>query len=224
MDNAGRIIYYETMKKRFCPERGGVVEEADLDIILNVLSKGGILLYPTDTLYGLGVDALNSEAVDRLFLLKGRPRNRPVAVMVQDLRMANDYVVVTERAHRLAECFLPGPLTIILEARQNMPHAVLCGGNSLAIRIPKHPFCEQLSAAFPHPITSTSANVSDQTPASDVDGILAQFGSKAGNIDLIIDEGVVPGTPSTIVDISTHEIKIVREGAIPSKQIIDLLR
>jgi L-threonylcarbamoyladenylate synthase len=179
-----------------------------------------IILYPTDTLYGLGVDATDPEAVRKLRELKGRDEKKPISIIVADLRMAGEYAVVTPLAQKLADKFLPGKLSIVLTAKDNLPAELTAGTGTVAIRIPNHPVPLQLVRDFGRPITATSANIAGMPTELSVEKILAQFGNKAHLITRTIDGGQLFGTPSTLVDARGDTPLILREGAISADQII----
>ena len=139
---------------------------------------GHIYLYPTDTIYGLGVDATDAEAVSQLFELKGRNENKPISIVVSDLKMAETYAEVTLLAKKLAKKFLPGKLTIVLTAKDALASAITAGTGTVGIRIPNHPVPLQLVRDIGKPITATSANVADMPTLHSVPEILEQFGEK----------------------------------------------
>ncbi len=181
-----------------------------------------IILYPTDTLYGLGVDATNPEAVLRLQELKGRDDKKPISIAVDSLEMLEQYAQVTALARKLAKKFLPGKLTLILCANPGIRTKGVVGSDgSVGVRIPNHPQALALIQKIGKPITATSANVSGMLPENTVEKILTQFGEKAGMISRVIDGGELPlNTPSTVVDARGEKPIILREGAISSSNII----
>lgn len=178
-----------------------------------------IVLYPTDTLYGLGVDATDPEAVMRLKELKGRDDRKPISIAVSDIEMMKQYAKVTPLAETLAKKFLPGKLTLILNAK-NLPDELTAGDGTIGVRIPNHPKALELIKKTRKPITATSANVSGMETESTPERILAQFGEKASWITKIIDSGELPPSgPSTVVDARGEEIIIIREGAISKEEL-----
>lgn len=191
-----------------------------------------ITLYPTDTVYGLGVDATDAEAVRALIQLKGRPDGKPISIIVLDMAMAGEYAVVTPLAERLAKKFLPGKLSIVLTAKDNLPTELTGGTGTVAIRIPDHPAPARLVRELGKPITATSANVAGMPTERTVARILAQFGEKAAMIStrMIRSDGYHSGLeieipeslPSTLVDARTDTPRILREGAIPTPDILEL--
>ena len=199
-----------------------------------VLRAGGIILYPTDTLYGLGADALSDEAVAKVYALKHREEGKPVHCIVPDLKMAEQYAEVTPTARALARAYMPGALTLILKKKDGIATGVARGFETFGIRIPDNAFCLALAKKFGKPYTTTSANVSGQKSERDVDTILQQLGDNhyasvlqktAIGIDLVIDAGELPERqPSTVVNLSGEEPVILREGAIPNSEIWNVIR
>lgn len=186
--------------------------------VKEVLLDGGVIVYPTDTVYGFGVDALDEEAVERLFTLKSRDPKKPLLVMMADIQMAQEYVLFTPEAKRLLDTFLPGPLTLVLPRNPDAPERFFPEAVTIGIRIPKDSFCSALSRALLHPITSTSVNISGAESLVDPDDIETMFGDR---INLLVDGGVRNNPPSTIVDFSGEIPTVVREGAI-KKELLGL--
>ena len=190
----------------------------------SVLAAGGIILYPTDTLYGLGADALSDEAVDNIYAIKGRDEKKPMHCIVADMTMADEYGEVNELATALAEKFLPGPLTMILKKRGGIDTGIARGMDTIGVRIPRNEFCTTLVREFGLPFTTTSANKSGMMPACSTEAILLQLGESVQHIDLVIDAGVLPSrSPSTVVDVSSHAVVILREGALSTQEILAAL-
>lgn len=174
--------------------------------------SGQVIGYPTDTVYGLGANALNAQAVARVFELKGRDRYRPILVIAGNMAQAQQLVVLSELAERLAQRFWPGPLTLVLPARPGVPPHLLSADGKLGLRIPRHPICLELLNRCGVPITSTSGNISGQRNPVSAEDLLASFGDR---LDLIIDSGPARSpAPSTVVTFIDDEIILLREGAI----------
>lgn len=189
-----------------------------------VLRAGGVILYPTDTIYGLGVDALNDDAVRKLYALKGRKENKPMHSMVKGVEDFAHFAQVPREARVLAERFLPGPLSLVLQKHSHLTTGVTKDFGTIGLRVPNHPLCQALCAAFSNPITATSANVSDLETLPTVDAILEQFGDRSRYIDVVIDVGrLSPSLPSTVVDTSTDPVTILREGALATRTIYETL-
>lgn len=180
------------------------------------LGAGGVIAYPTDTLYGFGADASNPDALQKIYELKERDPVKLLLVMVADMEMAGKYFVVTPGARALAEKFLPGALTLVLKRNPNAPQDFFPDAESIGMRIPNQPFCLALSRVFGKPITSTSVNKSGEPSITDPRLIAAAFGHGIG---LVVDGGVLSNPPSTILDCTENAPRVIREGAIPSGQL-----
>ena len=198
----------------------GCIEQA-----VHVLESEGVVLYPTDTLYGLGADAFSDEAVDRVYEIKGRDERKPIHCIVADLAMAEEYAEVTDDARLLFERLMPGGMTLIMKKKVGVGGGIAHGIDTIGIRIPQNDFCVQLARAFGRPYTATSANLAGHEHRRSVDAIVQQLGSSADMIDLIIDAGELPpSAPSTVVDLSREEPVILREGVIPAADVWNAIR
>lgn len=191
----------------------------DIERGVEVLRRGGLVAYPTDTLYGLGANAFNEKAVDRVYQAKCRPPQKAIPLL---LASADDLHLVAEEipdiAQRLASSFWPGALTLILKSSSRIPRVVTGRGDKVAVRVPDHPVPRELMAQLGAPITGTSANVSGGPSPLSADLVLEQLGEM---VDLIIDCGPCPGDqPSTVVDVSGERPGLIREGAIP-KEVVE---
>lgn len=199
------------------------VVKADLDGLsraVRVVADGGVICYPTDTVYGLGCDPLNASAVTRVLNAKGS-RTKPMPVLVRGLAAAEKFALVSDRARRLAENFWPGPLTLILKAQEVLP-AVLIAEGKVGVRSPNHPVCLNLLDLCSGALVGTSANVTGKPPASTAEEALRQIGS---NVDLILDGGrALLGVASTVVDLTRPGLGIVREGPLGGEQLLRSLR
>ncbi|HYE23372.1 MAG TPA: L-threonylcarbamoyladenylate synthase [Candidatus Paceibacterota bacterium] len=185
----------------------------------SVLSGGGVVLYPTDTLYGLAVDALNKEAIQRLKTLKARETKKPIAVVVPHHDALEEYAQLNDTARALARRHLPGALTIVLPGSGKLPEDILLNG-TLGIRIPNDPFSLALAHLIGTPYTATSANMSGLPTPPTVGDILVQFGPNIRHIDLVVDAGPRGDSKaSTVVSIVGDQVYILREGAIPREEL-----
>lgn len=188
-------------------------EASALDRAVAVLRAGGLVIYPTDTLYGLGVDPRVASGVERVFAVKGRPSGHALPLIVASLEQAAEEVgVLSETATRLARRFWPGPLTLVAAARPGLAPGVASADGTIAVRTPDHAVARGLAARLGFAITSTSANVSGaearQTAREAVAGLESQ-------VDLVLDGGPTPGgLPSTIVDARFERPRLVRTGAV----------
>lgn len=185
-------------------------------------SENDIILYPTDTIYGLGVDATNPEMVRKLQELKRREEGKPISIAVSDIDMLREYAEVTPLAKKLIEKFLPGKLTLVLNTKR-LDGTCLGGDGTVGVRIPEHRKTLELIQEFGRPITATSANVSGMTPETTPKAILKQFDEKASMITQMVDEGELPPSePSTVVDARGDQPVVIREGAISKREILTI--
>ena len=191
----------------------------------DTLKPGGIILYPTDTLYGLGADAFSDEAVDKVIHIKERAPRKPIHCVVADMAMAARYAEVSDDARLLAKAFFPGALTIVLKKLPQFTHGIGRHRDTIGIRIPDNQFCLSLASVLDAPFTTTSANTSRKPDVFSIDKILEQLGESAQRIDLIVDTGeMFPRMASTVVDLSGESPVILRERAIPAADIWNAIR
>lgn len=171
---------------------------------VRVLRRDGLIVYPTETVYGLGADALSEDAVLKVYEAKNRPLSNPISIAVSDMDMLDAVAVVDDTARAFIERFLPGPVTVVLPAKSCLPEILTGGTGLIGIRWPDHEVALAIIARFDSPITATSANVSGEKPPS-----------RPGDVhvphDYLVDDGKLPGTPSTVVDLTTR--RILRRGA-----------
>ncbi len=177
-----------------------------------VLEAGGVVAFPTETFYGLGVAALDAAAVRRLFTLKGRPESRPILVLVDDPARIERFALLTTPARELIARHWPGALTLVLPARPAVPSELTGGTGTIGVRQPAHPVARALAAALAAPITAPSANLTGETPPTSVAEVLQVFD---GRIELVLDGGPTPGgLPSTVVDVTVDPPRVLRAGAV----------
>ncbi len=183
-----------------------------------LLRGGGVAIFPTRGLYGLGADALNPAAVARVVALKGRPPDKPLLVLISTLGMLPRLVrSVPPVARRLMAAIWPGNLTIVLDAAPGLPAALTAGTGRIGLRLAGHPVAAALAKALGGPLTATSANLSGAGGCSRIDRIAPQLASA---VDLILDAGPLEGGPgSTVIDASRDSPLILREGAVPAAEI-----
>lgn len=185
----------------------------------DILARGGIVLYPTDTLYGLAVDAGNPVALARLRALKGRETKKPISIVAHSVEALDAYVAWNEIAKRLAQRHLPGPLTLVLPARAGVPEDVQLIGH-IGVRVPNDTFSRSLATLYGNPFTATSANRSGETTLASVHDILMQFGPRISEIDLVIDDGErAGGVGSTVVTFRDGKPYVLREGLITRDEL-----
>jgi L-threonylcarbamoyladenylate synthase len=183
-----------------------------------ILKKGGIVAFPTDTVYGLGANALDEAAVTRIFIAKDRPRDLSLPVLLSDVSQIEDVAIdIPDIAWRLSERFLPGGLTLVLQRSPLVPDIVTGGSDRIAVRVPAHPVPIALVNGLGSPIIGTSANLSSKPNPVTAEEVQRQMGNR---IDFIIDGGKCRGdVASTVLDITAERPKIVREGVISREEI-----
>lgn len=178
---------------------------------------GNLIIYPTDTVYGLGADACSDAAVRKVFDAKQRPPKTPLPIAVNSFEMARKIAESTPAAERLFERFLPGPLTMILTAKPKISKLVTAGTGKIGIRVPNHPVALKLIEFVGGPITTTSANLSGKPSPCVVKDAIEQVGR---SVTLALDAGKCKlGVPSTVVDLASGHPKILREGPISADKI-----
>ena len=180
-------------------------DSARIEKAVSVLLRDGLVVYPTETVYGLGADALSEPAVLKVFEAKQRLLGKPISVAVSDLEMIYGIAYVDEFAEEFIDRFLPGPVTVVLPVKNSLPGDLSCGTRTIGIRFPDHPLALALISELDSPITSTSANIS---------GEISPVNPGQVNVphDYFIEDGSLPGTPSTVVNLETR--KIERPGAM----------
>jgi len=183
-----------------------------------ILRKGGVVAYPTDTVYGLGADAFNREAVERIYRIKQRAYDQPFSVLIAETsdltRLAS---AVSDTARGLMERFWPGGLTLVLSKTPEVPLWVIAGGPTIAVRIPEHPMTLALIRSLGGPLIGTSANLSGRPSCTTAAEVRDQLGD---SVDYILDGGRCPGgVESTVVDVTGEYPMILREGAVSREAI-----
>lgn len=185
------------------------------------ISASGLIVYPTDTVYGIGASIYDEHAVSNLFIAKHRPFDMALSVAVYDKAMIEKIAVLNENAEKLIDAFLPGPLTIIIKKRDDVPELVTACSDKVGIRIPDHPIAREI-ARLAGPIVATSANTHSKPDAVDIDMATTAFGE---SVATYIDAGPSPGgKPSTIVWIKDDEYEIIRQGEITEEMIEKVLK
>ena len=186
-----------------------------LEVTVNCLKNQGLIIYPTETVYGVGVDACSSKAIDKLLTYKGRREGKPLSIAVTDQTMASKYVEINEQALKFYQNFLPGPFTVVSKSKNLVDPRVNSEFGTLGIRIPDYPLITELVKKFGGPITSTSANASGKKRPYQIEDIFAHLSSKQkALIDLVIDAGELPkNEPSVVVD-TTLSTPIALRGSL----------
>jgi L-threonylcarbamoyladenylate synthase len=198
------------------PDEGKVAEA------VRILRGGGIVAFPTETFYGLGVEARRDAAVEKIFRIKGRSFRNPISVIVYNDREVIPLVAaIPEAARILMKKFWPGPLTLVFSAASSVSSYLTGGTGKIGIRVSSHPIARLLAKGLVGPLTATSANLSGRPECSTAEDALLAFGDR---LDAVIDGGTTPGgLGSTILDITVHPPLILRVGAVSRINILDAL-
>lgn len=180
-------------------------DEEVINEAVNVLADGGIVLYPTDTVYGLGADIFNNKSVRRIFKIKQRSLLKPLSILVSDTDSVDLVSKVSNSQKNIINQYLPGPYTFILKKSKIVPRVVTSGLTHVGVRVPDNEIACKLASLFP--ITTTSANLSDEEVLSNPEDILKQLGC---DVDLVIDVGSIDSKPSKIIDLTTPKPTFIR--------------
>ena len=193
-------------------------EVKDFAAAVDALQHGEVIVFPTETLYGLGADALNGAAVETVFRLKGRDPNQPIPVLVADSAMLHTLITDTPPlAQKMMDHFWPGPLTLVLPARRDIPKPLLNATGGIGVRISSQPIATRLIQALGRPLTATSANPTGKEPARTVQAAESYFGSE---VKVFLDGGIlISKSGSTVVEVMADKIKIIREGDIAAAEL-----
>ncbi len=183
-----------------------------------ILREGGVIAYPTETFYGLGVDAGNEQAIEKIFRIKGREFRNPIALIIGDEKPLKGLIdEITPAGLMLAGQFWPGPLTLVMKASERVSPRLTAGSGKVGIRVSSHPLAQALATAFGGAITATSANLSGGPECLDAAQVLEQL---KGRIDAVLDGGAtLGGRGSTFLDVTADAPVLLREGAVPEKLI-----
>ena len=185
-------------------------ENPDMDLIgeaIEIMAGGGVILYPTDTVYGLGANIFNNDAVERIYEIKKRDQSKPLSVLVQNTESLELIADLNRSSREIINKWLPGPFTFILN-KKNVVSPYVSASSKVGVRIPDYKIARALASLFP--ITTTSANLTNECTLSNPQDILKQIGN---DIDLVIDVGDLgDAKPSTVIDLSSSKPTLVRNG------------
>jgi L-threonylcarbamoyladenylate synthase len=188
----------------------------ELPKCVSILKNGGVIVFPTETLYGLGADISNGKAIEKVIELKGRPKNMPIAIAVTDIEHVKPLAELSNLARRIIEKCLPKPITILLRAKDDVNPLLTAGSDLIGFRFPEHVATEAIIEDF-GPITATSANLHGGEDPVIIEPAIQQFGDK---VEIYIDSGSCKyAGPSTVVDASGNTIKIIRYGACTGSEL-----
>jgi len=199
------------------------IAPSSIEKAVTILKAGGVVAFPTETFYGLAADAANEKAVDRIFEIKGRSFNNPIALIISrqdDLDLLTDNI--PEAAKKLMAAFWPGPLTLVFKASPYVSRRLTAGTGKIGVRISSNPIAQALAAGLGRPMTATSANLSGSRECTTAQDVLSQIGPR---LDALIDGGATPGGKgSTFCDASSDPPAILREGIIAEAGIKCILK
>ena len=199
--------------------------QEDILKIISVVNRGGSIVYPTDTVYGLGVNALRADAVERLFKIKKRPVNKPVPVLVNNIEMAKKLAFIDGKIEKILEAVWPGPITVVLEKRGLVPEILTAGQRKVGLRIADCWLSQSLLNSLAGPLTATSANFSGGPPLTSSKEVIKIFEKAYPRPDLIIDAGQLPvSPPSTVLDLTGPQPKILRVGPVNKEELLKLFQ
>jgi len=185
-----------------------------------IFKKGGVVIYPTDTLYGLGANALDEDAILKIYKIKKRDRNKPLPVIAKDLKMAKKIACVDSRVEKILNKIWPGSITVRLRKKDIISYILAGNGETIAVRIPDNEFISTLMNKIDFPITATSANISGEKNLLKTIEIISEFKSAELKPDLFINAGNVKNPkPSTIVDLTTGVPKVLRVGIVGREEM-----
>ncbi len=187
-------------------------QKRHVDRIVDALHRGGVIVYPTDTVYGLGCDIFNRKAINRIYQIKQVPAGKPLSFVCSDLKDLARYAKnISNASYRMMKRLLPGPYTFILEASRDVPKFMIGKRRTVGIRVPDNRICLEIVRTLGRPVLSTSVVAAEDGIAmNDVESIEFRFGS---TVDIIADGGVIVSAPSTVVDLTGREPEILRASA-----------
>ena len=177
--------------------------------VVDILKNGGVIAYPTDTTYGIGCSILNKKALERIYRIKQRERNKPVSFICTSISEISQYAQVSTYAFKIMKQFLPGPFTFVLEASRTVPDLLLTRQKTVGVRIPDNAICLAIVRELGHPIVTTSANLSGEEPMGDPFLVDKELGTQ---LDLIVDGGVLSTAVSSVVSLVGDFPQVLRRG------------
>ena len=177
--------------------------------VVDILKNGGVVVYPTDTYYGIGCDIMNKKAIERIYQLKQRRKSKPFSFVCSSLKNISLYAKVSNYAYKTMKRLLPGPYTFILEGSKLVPKIMLTKRKTAGIRVPDNPICLALVKELGNPVITTSATMPDGTIFHDASLIHDYFGNR---IDVVIDGSIVPGQPSSVILLIDDIPEVIRKG------------
>ena len=199
--------------------------EKVVDATSKVLNSGGIIVYPTDTIYGIGGNAFDEEVIERVMKIKNRDREKPLLVFVKDIKSARRIACIDSKVEKILENIWPGPVTVVLRKKDIVPYSLTGNQETIAVRIPDNEFVLKLLEHVDFPIIATSANISGEKNLFNTEEILQKFNDGKEKPDLFINSGNIENTlASIIVDLTTTTPKIIRMGVVGKNNLIEFFK
>ena len=209
--------------ERICPVDPAAPDSALIGRAAELIKAGGLVVFPTRALYGIGADIYQPDAVSRVFTVKRRTSDKPISVLIRSESQLNDLAAeIPDTARRLMDRFWPGLITLVFTAQPAVPSALTGNFGKIGIRMPAHPVAATLLAQLSHPITGTSANLSGQPGCAQISGLAAEIGKEMA---MILDAGpLAGGAGSTVVDVTTTPPIVLREGGVSETDLRNCLK
>ncbi|MDY0291452.1 MAG: L-threonylcarbamoyladenylate synthase [Desulfuromonadaceae bacterium] len=180
-----------------------------LDRVVECLRNGGIIVYPTDTTYGMGCDIYNKKGIERIYQIKQRDKRKPFSFICPDLATIASYANVSNNAFKIMKRHLPGPYTFVLEATREVPDLLVTKQRTVGVRMPDNNIAMEIVRQLGHPLVTTSANITQQQTYEDPSLIEDELGSQ---LDMVVDGGKIIGEPSSVISLINEEIEVLRHG------------
>lgn len=201
-----------------------ILSQADLLLVKELCDQGELLVCPTESSYLLGGNALDQKVSKSIYEMKERERGKPLPIIVAHRQMASNVGLMNEWADKIADCFWPGPVTIIIPARQNVPSYLIAGTGTIGLRVSAFPLLQEIFTSIDYPLVSTSANISGSAEPYNPQSFLGELSKRKNHIGCFIDGGVLPeNKPSTVIDLTGEKPRLLREGTIPAQKIMATL-
>lgn len=199
------------------------INENELKEVIEILKNNGIIIFPTETVYGIGGNALSNEVIDKIYKVKRRPRAKAVNIMVKNINEIKRYAEITsELEEKIIKKCMPGPITLILKKKENFGDYFTADNDTIGVRIPDNKIINSILNKIDFPIIAPSANISGQPSGIEVADIIKDF---KNGVDAIIDGGKANlGLASTIIQVVNNEIKILRQGKITKKELLEKIK
>src|SRR5680860_91017 len=191
------------------------IVEKVADVAAEVLQSGGVLIYPTDTIYGIGGNAFDEVVIDKIMNIKNREREKPLLVFVKDIKAARRIACIDSVVEKILNNIWPGPITVVLRKKDILPDSLTGNGETIAVRIPDDEFVAKLLEKVDFPIIATSANISGENNLFEAEDIIEKFSGRKVQPDLFVNAGKIENKQaSTIIDLTTPAPRIIRMGIV----------